>query len=58
MKISNDRADAMDLIRDIHKKMKDLQESISELEYLIYETDERCKITFFAERKDERKAEM
>ena len=27
--------------------MKTLQESIAELEYLIYEQDERCKIEFF-----------
>ena len=47
MKIEDGKSDALELVRRIHREMKTLQGSISELEYLIYEQDERCKIEFF-----------
>lgn len=54
MKIEDGKSDAVELVRRIHREMKTLQNSISELEYLIYEQDERCKIEFFGEKKNDR----
>ena len=53
MKIEDGKSDAVELIRRIHREMKALQNSISELEYLIYEQDERCKIEFFGRGKND-----
>ena len=47
MKITDDKSDALELVHRIHDQMKTLQESIDELEYLIYRADERAKIEFF-----------
>ena len=47
MKIKDDHSDALNIIRDLHKEMKIVRSLIGELEYLIYEKDERCKIEFF-----------
>lgn len=50
MEIKDNKSDAMEIIRRIHREMKELQESIAELEYLIYEHDERVKIEFFGKK--------
>jgi len=47
MKLSDGTSDAIHILRRIHREMKQLQDSIGELEYLIYKIDERCKIEIF-----------
>lgn len=47
MKISNDKTDALLLIKAIHKEVRQIQRDLAELEYLIYEKDERVEIKFF-----------
>ena len=47
MKIVDGKSDALELIQKIHREMLELQKHIDELEYLIYEKDERAKIEFF-----------
>ena len=47
MKIANEKSDALEIICRLHREIKEIQNTLSELEYLIYEQDERCKIEFF-----------
>lgn len=47
MKIADERSDALEILKRIHTEMRVLQGAIAELEYLIYETDERVQINFF-----------
>lgn len=49
MKITDGKSDALELVQRIHVEMKILQKAVDELEYLIYSQDERAKITFFSE---------
>ena len=49
MKLTDGTSDAIHILRRIHREMKQLQDSIGELEYLIYQIDERCKIEMFGE---------
>lgn len=47
MKVANEKADALEIIKRLHREMRQIQNTISELEYLIYEEDERVKIELF-----------
>ena len=47
MRIKSENSDAMEIIRRVHREIKQLQRDLDELEYLIYEKDERVKIEFF-----------
>lgn len=47
MKITNDKSDALALIKAIHEEVRQIQRDLAELEYLIYEKDERVEIKFF-----------
>ena len=38
---------ALELANEIHRKMLDLQKSVDEIQYLLYQQDERAKIRFF-----------
>ena len=46
MKIADERSDAIELIADIKKEMAALRNLLSQLEYLVYEKDDRCEIRF------------
>lgn len=47
MKIADDKSDAIELIRDLKKEMAIIREMIAELEYVVYECDERCHLILF-----------
>lgn len=47
MKIADEKSDAIELIGDIKKEMAKVRQLLSELEYLVYEKDDRCEIIFF-----------
>ena len=47
MKIADEKSDAVYLIRDIKAEMEKVRSLLAELECLVYEKDERCKIRFF-----------
>ena len=47
MQITDGISDALELSKDLHRKMKELQKSLDELEYLIYSLDDRVQIEFF-----------
>lgn len=47
MKIADDKSDAIELIKDIKKQMSVVRELLAELEYLVYEKDDRVSIEFF-----------
>ena len=47
MKLEDGISDAVELSKDLHRKMKELQKAIDELEYLIYSLDDRVQIEFF-----------
>ena len=47
MKIADDKSDAIELIKDIKKQMSIVRELLAELEYLVYEKDDRVFIEFF-----------
>ena len=47
MKIANDKSDALELVQRIHVEMNILRKALAELEYLIYETDDRVSIEFY-----------
>lgn len=47
MKITDGRSDALELVKKMHREMRQLQKTMDELEYLVYEIDARCQITFF-----------
>ena len=49
--IKDEHSDALNIIRDLHKEMKIVRSLISELEYLVYQCDDRCKIEFFGKGK-------
>ena len=51
-KLTDGVSDALELSRVIHRQMRSLQQSIYELEYLICELDDRCKIEFFKDQND------
>lgn len=51
MKIKDDHSDALNIIRDLHKEMKIVRSLLGELEYLVYQCDDRCKIEFFGKGK-------
>jgi len=53
MRIANERSDALEIICRLHREIKDIMNTLSELEYLIYETDERCKIEYFKKENNE-----
>ena len=46
MKIADEKSDAVYLIRDIKAEMEKVRSLLAELEYLVYEKDERCVIRF------------
>lgn len=52
MKIKDDRSDALELVLRAHRELKELQQTLYELEYLVYEKDERVKIKFFGKKND------
>ena len=47
MKIADEQSDAIELLGDIKEEMNRMRALISELEYLVYEKDERVMIKFF-----------
>ena len=47
MRLTDGVSDALKLSRDLHRSVSDLQKKIDELEFLICEIDDRCKIEFF-----------
>lgn len=47
MKIASERSDAIELMKDIKKQMSIVRELLAELEYLVYEKDDRVFIEFF-----------
>jgi hypothetical protein len=47
MKIASERSDAIELMKDIKKQMSIVRELLAELEYLVYEKDDRVSIEFF-----------
>lgn len=47
MRITDGKSDAIKLIRRIKKEMFNLQHDLMELEYLIYECDDRVEINIF-----------
>ncbi len=49
-KIKDEKSDAFEIIKRIKKQERALRESIAELEFLIYECDERCEIKFLERR--------
>lgn len=55
MKIASDKSDALALIKEIHKEIIQIQKDLSELEYLIYEKDERVEIKFFERGSNDKK---
>lgn len=50
MKIQDKDLDAIELIKNIKQKERELRDLIATLEYVIYRTDERVEIKFFDER--------
>ena len=53
MRLTDGVSDALKLSRDLHRSVSDLQKKIDELEFLICEIDDRCKIEFFGGKDDE-----
>ena len=47
MKIADERSDAIELMKDIKEEMNKVRQLLAELEYLVYEKDERVEIKFF-----------
>jgi len=47
MRIADERSDAIQILKRIKEDTETLLADIAELEYLIYEVDERCLIKFF-----------
>jgi len=47
MKIADEKSDAIELMKDIKEEMNKVRELLAELEYLVYEKDERVEIKFF-----------
>lgn len=47
MKVADEKSDALELVKRIHREMRQLQKSMDELEYLIYAVDARTQIEFF-----------
>ena len=47
MKITDGTSDAIELIKDIKKEMATIREMLAELEYVVYECDERCTLVLF-----------
>lgn len=54
MKIKDEHSDALNIIRDLHKEMKIVRSLIGELEYLVYQCDDRCKIEFYGKGKHDK----
>jgi hypothetical protein len=57
MKIKDEKSDAIQLIKDLKKEMAVIREMIAELEYVVYECDERCQIVLFERGQNGRKKE-
>lgn len=55
MKIADDKSDALELITDIKAEMARVRALLAELEYLVYEKDDRVKIEFFERGKHDKK---
>jgi hypothetical protein len=47
MKIADERSDAIELVKDIKEQMATLRNLMAELEYLVYQCDDRVSIEFF-----------
>jgi len=47
MILSDGVSDALKLAQKLHRDVSDLQKTIDELEFLVCEIDERCKLGFF-----------
>ena len=47
MKVANERADAIELVKDIKEQMATLRDLLGQLEYLVYQCDDRVEIEFF-----------
>ena len=47
MQIRDERSDALKLVQQVHREIRQIQRDLDELEYLIYKKDERVKIKFF-----------
>lgn len=47
MKIADEKSDAIELITDIKKEMRKVRTLLAELEFLVYEKDERCELILF-----------
>lgn len=50
MKIADEKSDAIQIIQDLKKEMNIIRQMIAELEYVIYQKDERVEIKFFENR--------
>lgn len=47
VQIRDERSDALKLVQQVHREIRQIQRDLDELEYLIYKKDERVKIKFF-----------
>ena len=47
MKIADEKSDAIQIIHDLKTEMNNIRQLLAELEYLVYEKDERAEIIFF-----------
>ena len=47
MRLTDGVSDALEIAQKLHRDVLDLQRTIDELEYLVCEIDERCKLGFF-----------
>ena len=47
MKLTDGVSDALKIAQKLHRDVQELQRTIDELEYLVCEIDERCKLGFF-----------
>ena len=55
MKIKDDKSDAIEIIKDLKKEMAIIREMIAELEYVVYECDERCHLILFERGENDKK---
>lgn len=47
MKLTDGVSDALKIAQKLHRDIQELQRTIDELEFLVCEIDERCKLGFF-----------
>lgn len=47
MRIQSEKSDAIELVKDIKEQMATLRDLLGQLEYLVYQCDDRVDIEFF-----------